>query len=68
MKTYTTQSAAGALRAKTYGAGKTGKSDAEPAASAARKVDPSVTIAPLGEMKRGAVDINSPAYTGKFKG
>lgn len=39
----------------------------EPTTTGAQKTDPSVCLGPLGEMKRGAVDIKSPAYTGKFK-
>lgn len=35
---------------------------------AAQKVDPSVVIGPLEGEPRGCVDINSPAYTGKFPG
>lgn len=38
----------------------------EPTYPKAQRVDPSTCIEPLGELKRGAVDINSPAYTGKF--
>lgn len=63
---FTTQSAAGAARAKSYKGADA--SVAEPAYPAGQRVDPSVCIEPLGEMECGAVDIDSPAYTGKFKG
>lgn len=60
MKTFTTT-------ARPMAKAKDDNTTEEPTTRGAQKVDPSVCLGPLGEMTRGAVDINSPAYTGKFK-
>lgn len=66
MKKYSTESQAGRKMA----AAQPGRDldVTEPAYPKAQKVDPSVCIPPQGDWTCGAVDINSPAYTGKFKG
>lgn len=67
MKKYANESARGAARAAALRKPERLSEGSAPTRSA-QKVDPSVTIGPLQGEPRGCVDINSPAYTGKFPG
>lgn len=65
---YANESAKGAARAKALkNAPSNDERVTEPSYPAGRKVDPSVCIGPLQGEPCGSVNINSPAYTGKFK-
>lgn len=67
MTKFTNESALGRKRAASY-MGRPQSVAEAPTTRAAQTVDTSVTLGPLQGEPRGCVDINSPAYTGKFKG